>query len=176
MKPIREVAFNVPREYGFSGDRLFGKNAEKWTLYVCDHYWALDIDGHVEFYYNPEHGLGKIQKSEIPDEVFENLKSQCVVFDSEGGRFWHGKMIEKSAERPINRFVDFKALEDKLWIGNWFYAQGYNYATTNGRFYEICFPYDSYGREWNLWDMRFNDMIRMTCSTKTHHILPTIWT
>ncbi len=176
MKSKREVAFNVPDGYGVTEDRLFGgKHKKEWVLYVCDHYWALDIDDHIEFYYNPEHGLGKIRKSELPILLFENLKRQCVIFDSHGNRYWHNRIISEIAKQPNRYNVNFARLEDELRIGNWFYAQGYNYVTTNGLFYEICFPYDSSGREWNLWDMKLYDMVRMTCSTKTHYFLPTIW-
>ena len=103
------------------------------------------------------------------------MKKQCAVFDSNGNRYWHGNLIEGKATKPNYNNVNFARLENNLEIGNWFYAQGYNYVTTNELFYEICFPYDSFGREWNLWDLKLHDMIRMTCSTKTHHFLPTIW-
>ena len=56
-------------------DSFFGGNHKEWILYICDHYWALDIDDYVEFYYNPERGLGKILKSELPDLLFE--KAVC---------------------------------------------------------------------------------------------------
>ena len=175
MKPRREVAFNVPEGYGVTEDRLFGRKHKEWVLYICDHYWALDIDDHIEFYYNPEHGLGKIHKSELPALLYENLKRQCVVFDSHWNRYWRGKIIEEKEAKPNRNFVNFARLEDNLEIGNWFYSMGYNYVTANGLFYEIHFPYDSFGREWELWDLRLYDMVRMTCSTKTHYFLPTIW-
>ena len=79
MKIKRESAFNVPDGYGITEDRLYFNDDHKWVLYICDHYWVFDIDDHMEFYYNPEHGLGKIRKSELPDRFWENLKSQCVI-------------------------------------------------------------------------------------------------
>ena len=175
MRTIREVAHNIPDGYGVTEDRLFGCNHMEWVLYVCDHYWVLDISDHLEFYYNPEHGIGKIHKKELPPIVFERLKNQCVVFNSQGECYWHEKIITEEEHVALDYHVDFRQLEDNLRIGNWFYAQGYNYVTTRNRFYEVCFPYDHYGREWNLWDMKIHDMIRMSCSTKTHHFLRTVW-
>lgn len=175
MKFIREIARNVPIGYGITERRLFDSQHTEWTLYICDHYWVLDINNHLEFYYNPEHGLGKICIEQIPSIVFERLKDQCVIFNSQGECYWHGKTIEDKDHAILDNHVDFRKLDVNLKIGNWFYAQGYNYVTTHNRFYEVCFPYDSYGREWNLWDMKLHDMIRMSCSTKTHHFLRTIW-
>ena len=102
MRIIREVAHNIPNGYGVTEDRLFGCNHMEWVLYVCDHYWVLDISNHLEFYYNPEHGIGKIHKEQLPPIVFERLKNQCVVFNSQGERFWHGKLI-KEEEPNIRR-------------------------------------------------------------------------
>ena len=177
MRINTEVAWNVPQEYGITEERLLGKGHQAWILYVSDHFWVLDIDGYLEFYYHPEHGLGKIEKASIPAVVFERLKQQCVMFDSRGNRYKPGGELvhEHEAAKPIDNCVDFGKFRARFDIGNWFYAQGYNYVTTNNRFYEICYPYDQYGREWHLWDMKLWDMTRMTCSTKTHHELRTLW-
>ena len=80
MDAEREVAFNIPDGYGISLDRLRGKDERSWTLYVSDHYWVLDIDGYFEFYYNPEHCIGKIAKDQMPGIVENRLKQSCSLF------------------------------------------------------------------------------------------------
>lgn len=177
MTASRDADVHLLPGYGITEKRLFGAEHHEWMLYVSDHYWVLDMDEELEVYYHPDRLMGIIWKKSIPSVVYEQLRKYCVVFDSHGGRFWHGKQLpcgERPAD-PLRSDVDFRRLEDTLELGNWFYAQGYNFVTAFNRFYEICFPYDSVGREWYLWDMKLYDMVRMTCSTRTHHFITTMW-
>lgn len=175
MKIETECAFNVPEEYNIY-ERLVQQKRKHWKLYVNDHYWVLHIDGYYEFYFNPQHSIGKLKETDMPNIAVKHIKDNCIMFDSSWHRYTTGQTpILKWNTKPISNQVDFMRLEKDLTVGNWFYAQGYNYITANGRFYEICYPYDTLGREYALCDMKIDDMLRMTASTKSHYYIRSIW-
>ena len=174
MKPLFEGACNVPDGYGITSDRLWVNSHKPWKLYFCDHFWVLDIDEHLEFYYHPEHGLGKIRKNTLPKSVFEELNRQCVVFDSRGGCYWQGVKIQRGMSKPICTLRNVWGEFETRLLGNWFHGQGNTYLTQNGKLYDD-FSNPGTWTEWNLWDVDLDLILSMYCSTRTHHFIRRVW-
>ncbi len=167
MKTNRECVYNVSVSIE---ERI--RNRNDWKLYLSDHYWVLDMDDCMEFYLHPLHFLGKISKSELPPRVTDNICKHCKCFtDADRKNTEYQATLQSTPLRLRN-------LDHTMKIGNWFYAQGHNYVTLDGKF--ICDDPYFEGREricdieklsWNY----VYDMLRMTSSTKTHHYLRTLY-
>lgn len=162
----------IERESAWYGDiceRIEGR--DDWLLYLCDHYWILDIDGDMEFYFNPTHFLGKVEKVDLPESVIQKIKQECICFDKEHlNPYCETKALQSS-------WLNMELLDEALTIGNWFYAQGYTYVTCNGRFYREISPYNMH-QECAFSDIGADivcDMLRMTASTRTHRYIKSIY-
>lgn len=159
--------------YGDITQRIEGR--EDWKLYICDHLWVLDMDGHYEFYFHPLHFLGKVEKKQLPEETLRYLRHRCKCFTAEdqkaGNRdHFYGHILKHS------RYT-LPELENMLRVGNWFYAQGESYVTMNGLFFKQV-PYTNSLEECLMADLDWcmvEDMLRMVSSTKSHYYILNIW-
>lgn len=142
-----------------------------WKLYVGDCCWVLDMDGHLEFYFHPQHFLGKIEKKRLPSFVEKRLAESYRCFTDADRK---DKTQKEACEKALESAgISIQRLDQVMGIGNWFYAQGEIYATSRGRFFQYH-PYFGGTRECDLrqisWD-RVWDMLRMQGSTRTHYYL-----
>lgn len=149
------------------------RDQEKYVLYVSDCFWVLDIDGYYEFYYNPRLFWGKIKTSQMPAVVIERMKECSAVFSN--GQFGF-VCIDSNIMRKSS--IKFRKLEKEMRIGNWFHAQGQNYATWKGLF--ICDDMYVEGVERECFIKEINrgvtfDMMRMGCQTRTPHYIKNIF-
>lgn len=162
----RECVWNVSVDIM---DRIQGR--DDWKLYVSDSFWALDMDGCVEFYFHPRHFLGKIGKEELPEQVLMHLDCLGKCFTPED------RKVHARAELRASS-VSLRFLDQSMTTGNWFYAQGQNYVTVHGKF--ICDDpyYEGRERECNLRELSWNyvaDMMKMTSTTRSHHYLRSLY-
>ncbi len=164
------------RECAWYGDvALKIEDRDDWKLYICDHFWVLDIDEHYEFYFHPLHFIGKVEKKQLPKPTLQYLQSHCRCFTDEDGKtnnrehFYHSVLTPSKYSRS--------ELEKSLKVGNLFYAQGENYATMNGRFYKQ-FPYSNSMEECSMEELDWcmvEDMLRMVSSTRSHHYIQSLF-
>lgn len=93
------------------------------------------MDGNYKFYFHPLHFIAKVEKAQLPIPVIERIEVQCKCF-SEADRHAPGSEggLRNSALKPSR--YRLRTLDKTMTIGNWFYAQGYNYVTVDGKF--IC--------------------------------------
>ena len=144
---------------------LYYRTAENsdWVLYIHDYYWALQIDGWFEFYYNPLLYLGKIQESDMPAEAIARMKHSCRVFtpaDRDSGRGGH--LAKSKSNLSIARMP--------MKTGNLFYAMGTWCATVKKQFlFED--PYTGEVSVCPIQEMSWfsaDCMMRMSALTKTY--------
>ncbi len=146
------------------------KNRKDYNLYINECYWILDIDDNFEFYFNPTHFLGKIDKKDLPKKVFERIKNECICFN-------HDKLSVREKTDLKHSYVDMVSLDKEMNVGNWFYAQGYNYVTYKGKFIRSIDPYGGQ-EECNFYDIKSDivqDMLRMKASTKSHFYVKSVF-
>lgn len=159
----RECAWNAD-----IGSRI--ESRKDWFLYLNECYWVLDIENNFEFYFNPTHFIGKLSKKDLPQIVVERIKSESLCFDYE-------KLKSGEKTKLVNSHVDMVRLDNEMRIGNWFYAQGYNYVTYKGKFIRRIDPYggqeECYFRSIKADIVR--DMLRMTASTKSHYYVKNLF-
>ncbi len=160
----RECIYNADIEKRISG-------REDWILYINPYYWVLDTDGNYEFYFTPTHFIGKIDKNDLPDSVIQVIKYDCVMFDYE--RLY--KNMGKT--KLIPSLEDLSYIDRRMQIGNWFYEQGYNYVTFEGRFIRRIDPYNITEEcdFRNIDSDIVRDMLRMNASTRSHHIVKDVF-
>lgn len=154
-------------------DRL--RELDNYTLFVSDCFWMLQTEKFCEFYYNPCSYMGKIALSEIPSCVLQRINKCSVAFKKDeiyyGNRLFETLPLQASSVR-------FRKIEKDMRIGNWFHAQGQNYATWKSRF--ICDDmYVADGeRECSIYDINGNvvyDMIRMRCQSRTPNYIKSVF-
>lgn len=166
---MRECAWNVSTDIL---ERISSRI--DWRLYLCDCYWVLDMDGNFEFYFHSLHFIAKVDKAQLPTSAIRNIQKQCKCFTDADRRYWDRRDY---SEPPALKVSWYRLGRLDMRIGNWFYAQGENYATTAGKF--ICFdPYGGQGRECDINDINWcvvENMMRMTSSTKTHHYMQSLF-
>ena len=105
-----------------------------WKLYVGDCCWVLDMDGHLEFYFHPQHFLGKIEKKRLPSFVEKRLAESYRCFTDADRK---DKTQKEACEKALESAgISIQRLDQVMGIGNWFYAQGEIYATSRGRFFQ----------------------------------------
>ena len=146
---------------------------KQFVLYVSDCFWVLDIDGYYEFYYNPKLFWGKIMTSQMPTIVIERIKGCSAVFTN--GQLGFAGIDSNLMSKSLIRF---RKLEKEMRIGNWFHAQGQNYATWKGLFICDDMYVEGVERECFIKDMNGGvafDMIRMGCQTRTPHYIRNIF-
>ena len=151
---------NVP----VSLEKRICNNKTKCLIYVNSYSWIIDIEGYYEFYYTPNHFIGKISSSQMPSTVIERIKRSYKAIKGEdvGYGQTHVKLCRSS--------IRFRRLEHDLQIGTWYHAQGQNYATFNNLF--VCD--DMYvadcERECSVFEIDapiIHDMLRMGSQTRT---------
>ena len=127
-------------------------------LYISDYYWVFVIDDAYEFYFNPDHFIGKIDAEVLPQIVKERIEKECVHFPRpEGFTPGDGRRVQIPFEKIF------------FTRGNWFYAQGYNYITMNGKLYtDNGEPYPGVICEFDLKDADLWDLTYSKPSTVTH--------
>lgn len=159
----RECAWNADIE-----KKIEGRN--DWLLYLSDCYWVLDIDGNFEFYFNPKHFIGKLSKKDLPEMVVKRIKRECICFDRK-------KLFSREKTELSCSSVDMVRMDNDMRVGNWFYAQGYNYVTYKGKFIMRIDPY--YGpSECVFFSIKGDivcDMLEMTASTKSHYYIKSVF-
>lgn len=151
-------------------DRL--EKEEGYTLYISDCFWVLATKDFYEFYYNPIHTMGKIRVSQMPQIVIERIKFCSAIFHKEDIKF----ESTKATLRPSP--VRFYKIERDMRIGNWFHAQGQNYATWKGYF--ICDDMYMPNLERSCPIKSIDgalvfDMIRMGCQSRTAHYIKSVF-
>ncbi len=159
---------NVPFDWE---ERL--RKLDNYTLFVSDCFWMLQTEKFCEFYYNPRLYMGKIALSEMPHNVLHRINRCSVAFRK--GEIFYGQSAQGTLQ---NSSIRFRQIERDMRIGNWFHAQGQNYATWKGRF--ICD--DMYvadcEEECSIHDINGGivyDMIRMGCQTRTPHYIKSVF-
>ena len=141
-------------------DRVIGSS--DWVMYIHDYYWALQIDGYFEFYYNPLLYLGRIKASDMPAEAIDRMKRSCRVFTPKDRDSDHGDHMKKSKSNLSIARMPIKS-------GNVFYAMGAWCATMKKQF----FFEDPYTGEVSVCDLKemswfsVDCMMRMSAMTKT---------
>lgn len=173
--PERECTYNVEDSFE---SRFFSNNC---ILYVGDHYWVLEKNDCFEFYLHPNHILGKFRRRDLPQWVLRNIRNQTKRFTPND--FFDDSDSPAMPQSPAG--PSFPALDEKLRIGNWFYAMGqYYYVTMNGRVFESTSGQTGAGgayladRVYPLKNLEWRavyDMMRMTPSTRTHHYLRSVF-
>ena len=159
--------YNVPFDWE---DRLEEENG--YTLYVSDCFWVLATKDYYEFYYNPVHAMGKIHVSQMPQTVIERIKMCSAVFHKKDFTYEHTKATLMRSP------VGFYKIDRDMRIGNWFHAQGQNYATWKGYF--ICDDMYMPNLEMSCHIKNIDgalafDMIRMGCQSRTAHYIKSIF-
>lgn len=155
--------------YGDIAERIKGR--DDWKLYICDHFWVVEIDKHYEFYFHPLHFLGKVEEKQLPDVALQYLLSRCKCFTVEDEKISNSKHFNESVLKKSR--YSLPALEKALKVGNWFYAQGENYVTMNGLFFKQI-PYTNFMEECSMEELDWcmvDDMLRMVSSTKSHYYI-----
>ena len=104
--------------YGDLAQRI--EKRDEWKLYICDHFWVLDIDAHYEFYFHPLHFLGKVESKQLPESSFQYLRNKCKCFTEEDRKsdneaHFYATLLVPSRYR-------LQVLRKRLAVGNWFYA------------------------------------------------------
>lgn len=103
-------------------ERICGDKG-KGSLYVNDYSFIYAVDGYYEFYYTPEHFIGKVAECQIPLEVKARINTLYKKFNS-------NEISYGQTKAPlISSRIRLRKMEKKMHIGNWFHAQGQNYVT-----------------------------------------------
>ena len=143
------------------------RELESYTLYVSDCFWMLKTENYCEFYYNPCMFMGKIAIADMPSQVLYRIGRCSVAFKN--GEIGYGSLPQDGLQKTSIRF---RKLESDMRIGNWFHAQGQNYATWKGMFICDDMYVEGLERECRLTKINAGivfDMIRMGCQTRTPH-------
>lgn len=143
-----------------------------YTLYVSDCFWVLATKEFYEFYYNPIHAMGKIHVSQMPQIVKERIKFCSAILHKEDIKF------ERTKATLMKSPVGFYKIERDMRIGNWFHAQGQNYATWKGYF--ICDDMYMPNLERSCPIKCIDgaivfDLIRMGCQSRTPHYIKSVF-
>ena len=149
------------------------RELESYTLYVSDCFWMLKTENYCEFYYNPCMFMGKIAIADMPSQVLYRIGKCSVVFKN--GEIGYGSLPQDGLQKTSIRF---RKLESDMRIGNWFHAQGQNYATWKGMFICDDMYVEGLERECRLTKINAGivfDMIRMGCQTRTPHYIKTVF-
>lgn len=147
-------------------DRI--RDRDDWVLYVSDCYWALDMDGCVEFYFHPTHFLGRVRKTELPPRVMARVERHSKCFTPEDR-----KRNRPGADRLS--WENMQKLISAMTIGNRFYYQGQNCVTVNGKVIHD----DSFGDvyECGIRELSWSTAVMMmqtSASTRSHHYMQTL--
>ena len=139
-------------------------NKTKCMVYINDYSWVVDIEGYYEFYYTPNHFIGKISSSQMPLTVKERLKRYYKTINGED--ILCGQTKAQLRPAPVR----LESFEHKMQIGTWYYAQGQNYFTFDNKF--VCDDmYVAHNeRECSFFEIDaplIHDMLRMGCQTRT---------
>ena len=139
-------------------------NKTKCMVYINDYSWVVDIEGYYEFYYTPNHFIGKISSSQMPLTVKERLKRYYKTINGED--ILCGQTKAQLRPSPVR----LESFEHKMQIGTWYYAQGQNYFTFDNKF--VCDDmYVAHNeRECSFFEIDaplIHDMLRMGCQTRT---------
>lgn len=146
---------------------------ESYTLFVSDCFWMLKTEDFCEFYYNPCMFMGKIAIEDIPPQVLHRIEKCSVVFKQ--GEIDYGYLPQDGLQKTSIRF---RKLENDMRIGNWFHAQGQNYATWKDRFICDDMYVEGLERECPLGNIDGHivyDMVRMRCQSRTPHYIKTVF-
>lgn len=156
--------YNVPISIG---ERWFDNTPKE--LFISDCLWIFHYHGFYEFYYNPCHFIGKVAESKIPNIVIERIKNVGAYFDSTkvNGADYYGGL---ESNNLVSTSLRMREIEQDMYIGNWFYAQGQNYVTWRGKFICDDVYFENLERKCDIRQMTFSvvyDMLRMTSRSKT---------
>lgn len=162
------TADNVPFNWT---ERL--SQLESYQLFVSDCFWMLKTDLYCEFYYNPCMFMGKIANGDMPAQVLYRIGTCSAIFKK--GEIYYDQISHGVLQ---NTSIRFRSIERDMRIGNWFHAQGQNYATWKSKF--ICDDMYVEGLERECLLTKINagivfDMIRMGCQTRTPHYIKTVF-
>lgn len=150
---------------------------DNYTLFVSDCFWMLKTKDFCEFYYNPCRYMGKIAVSEIPDYVLHRIARISVVFKKEEVDYRY--QLQDPLSLPLRpSSIRFRQIERDMRIGNWFRAQGQNYATWKGRFIRDDMYVEGRERECSIHDINGGvvyDMIRMSCQSRTPNYIKSVF-
>jgi len=156
-------------------DRL--KNASVETVLYCDYYYfALMIDDYIEFWLNGNHFLERINKTEVPNFVFDYLEINCPKFTN---FYKNGKYNEKST-------VDWK---ENLYypqnipeIGNAYSAMIYKIVTEkdNKRNKRVIHLHEDWGKGgWaefeTIGEKEVEAFLTLTIFSETHKTIKSIY-
>ena len=144
-----------------------------FTLYVSDCFWTLKTDDFYEFYYNPRMFMGNIASDKMPNIVLQRIKQYSAIFNK-GDIFY--EHIPDNKLRPTN--IRFRQIERDMRIGNWFHAQGQNYATWKGLFICDDMYVENLERVCSIHDIKGGivyDMIRMGCQSRTPYYIKSLY-
>lgn len=141
-------------------------NKTKCTVYVNPYSWIVDIDGFYEFYYTPNHFIGKISHSQMPNKVVNRIIQSYKVIKGEDIGYGQTKACLRTTS------IRFRNLEHDLQIGTWYHAQGQNYATFGNLFVCDDMYVSDCERACSFFEIDgclIHDMLRMGCQTRTPH-------
>lgn len=147
-----------------------------YTLFVSDCFWMLKTEAYCEFYYNPSHFMGKIALSEMSNYILQRISRCSAVFNK--GEIHYGTLPQGTQGTLHNTSIRFRQLESDMRIGNWFHAQGQNYATWKGKFICDDMYVESCERECSIHDINGSivyDMIRMSCQSRTPNYIKSVF-
>ena len=139
-------------------------NKTKCMLYINDYSWVVDIEGYYEFYYTPNHFIGKISSSQMPHIVIERLKKYYKSINGEEIRY--GRTKAQLRPSPVR----LQSFEHKMQIGTWYHAQGQNYFTFDNKFVCDDMYVANCESECSFSEIDgplIHDMLRMGCQTRT---------
>ena len=104
----------------------FIEKYENHTLYISDHFFCLDDNTHLHFFYNPKRYWTTIDKNDVEQYVIENLEKECAVLKNV-------KIVENSNLKPQN-YTKVKSfnLETPI-IGNHYSKLGNQIFTFNSK-------------------------------------------
>ena len=146
-------------------ERIF-VNKIKCVIYVNCYSWIIDIDDYYEFYYTPNHFIGKISHLQMPPIVIDRIRKSYKTIKSDD--FGYGQTSAPLQSSTIR----FQKLEKTMRVGIWYHAQGQNYATFDNTFVCDDMYVPNCGRKCSFSQIDaaiIYDMLRMGCQTRTPH-------
>ncbi|MBF8457150.1 hypothetical protein IV494_08130 [Kaistella sp. G5-32] len=105
---------------------LLEKHSNSNTLFISDHFFCLDDNIHLHFFYNPKRFWATIDKKDVEQYVIENLEKECAILNNV-------EIVENSNRKPQN-YTEVKSfnLETPI-IGNHYSKLGNQIYTFNSK-------------------------------------------